>query len=93
MAIKALIDTWQQTHSINVASTFIDVMPEMTDEHNTHLYRIVQESLNNVAQHADASNVHVTLAIDNSELVLSYIMTMADGTSQIIQIQVWGCAQ
>jgi two-component system sensor histidine kinase UhpB len=70
-AIKALIDTWQQTHSINVASTFIDEMPEMSDEHNTHLYRIVQESLNNVAQHAGASNVDVTLAIDNSELVLS----------------------
>lgn len=70
-AINALIDTWQQTHSINVASTFIDEMPEMSDEHNTHLYRIVQESLNNVAQHAGASNVDVTLAIDNSELVLS----------------------
>lgn len=69
-AINALISSWEQTHSIAVSTEYSERIPSLIDEHNTHLYRIVQESLHNVAQHANANSVKVSLKVEDSMLIL-----------------------
>jgi PAS domain S-box-containing protein len=71
-AIRQFVDEWSQTFGI--AAEFR--CPEL--EHvrmkpnvETHLYRVVQEALNNVAKHASAQHVVVQLARRDSLLVLS----------------------
>ena len=46
-------------------------VPEITGSAATAAYRITQETLTNVARHADASRVEVSLAVRGGELVLS----------------------
>ena len=48
-----------------------EVQPAINPEHNTALFRIVQEALTNVVRHADASNVSISLEQKNNALVLS----------------------
>lgn len=40
-------------------------------EHETALYRIVQEALSNIVQHADAGEARIDLAVRDGEIVLS----------------------
>ncbi|MCF8050351.1 MAG: PAS domain S-box protein [Desulfobacterales bacterium] len=55
-----------------ISCTFepIDV-PAVTDSLATAAYRIAQEALTNVARHAGASRVHLSLAAENGKLLLS----------------------
>lgn len=45
--------------------------PDLSSEQTTAVFRIFQESLTNVARHADASRVRASLAIDGSTLRLT----------------------
>lgn len=45
--------------------------PELSDAHATVLFRVVQESMTNVARHARATRVHVTMMRDEGGLVLN----------------------
>lgn len=45
--------------------------PELSDAHATALFRVVQESVTNIARHARATRVHVTMMRDASALVLN----------------------
>ena len=45
--------------------------PELSDAHATALFRVVQESMTNVARHARATRVHVTMMRDEGGLVLN----------------------
>lgn len=48
-----------------------DMQQELPEEHKTCIYRIVQEALNNVMRHAQASAVQVSLQQHPGELLLS----------------------
>jgi signal transduction histidine kinase len=48
-----------------------DLQQELPEEHKTCIYRIVQEALNNVARHAQASAVQISLQQHVGELQLS----------------------
>jgi signal transduction histidine kinase len=48
-----------------------DLQDELPEEHKTCIYRIVQEALNNVARHAQASAVQISLQQQHGELVLN----------------------
>ncbi len=48
-----------------------DLQEELPEEHKTCIYRVVQEALNNVARHAQARTVQVSLQQDPGELQLS----------------------
>jgi signal transduction histidine kinase len=48
-----------------------DMEQDLPEEHKTCIYRIVQEALNNVARHAQASAAQVTLQQHPGELLLS----------------------
>src|SRR5579884_3181216 len=48
-----------------------DLQQELPEEHKTCVYRIVQEALNNVARHAQASAVQISLQQQPGELLLT----------------------
>ena len=48
-----------------------EVSEELPEEHKTCIYRIVQEALHNIVQHADAHDVMVTVRQERDRLVLS----------------------
>jgi PAS domain S-box-containing protein len=45
--------------------------PALSDAHATALFRVVQESMTNIARHAHATRVHVTMMRDANRLVLN----------------------
>jgi signal transduction histidine kinase len=47
------------------------VSEELTEDHKTCVYRIVQEALHNIVQHASARNVRITVAQESDRLLLS----------------------
>ena len=48
-----------------------DVSDELTEDHKTCIYRIVQEALHNIVQHANARNVRITVTQERERLLLS----------------------
>jgi signal transduction histidine kinase len=47
------------------------VSEELTEDHKTCIYRIVQEALHNIVQHANARNVRITVTQEPDRLLLS----------------------
>jgi signal transduction histidine kinase len=48
-----------------------EVSEELTEDHKTCIYRIVQEALHNIIQHANARNVRITVTQERDRLLLS----------------------
>jgi signal transduction histidine kinase len=48
-----------------------EVSEELTEEHKTCIYRIVQEALHNIVKHAGAQNVRITVSQEPDRLLLS----------------------
>jgi signal transduction histidine kinase len=48
-----------------------EVSEELTEDHKTCIYRIVQEALHNIVQHAKARNVRITVTQEPDRLLLS----------------------
>jgi signal transduction histidine kinase len=48
-----------------------EVSEELTEDHKTCVYRIVQEALHNIVQHANARNVRITVSQEPDRLLLS----------------------
>ena len=72
-AIEAMIDNISQSSAVTFKrelDSTDDIFPGGS-EGATILYRIVQESLNNVLKHSEATHVHVKLERDVREIVLS----------------------
>lgn len=64
-ALQALCEQWQHTCKV-VCDFQSDTLPaDMDDYVSVTIYRLVQESLTNVARHADASHVKVRLRCDS----------------------------
>ncbi|GAA0785313.1 sensor histidine kinase [Marinobacterium sediminicola] len=57
-SLRSLVEQWQQSSGIKCHLTIQD-LPVLSDETSTHLYRLLQEALNNVARHACASRVDI----------------------------------
>jgi PAS domain S-box-containing protein len=70
-AIDQFVREWGATHGVAADfSAAPSAAREMPAEVETHLYRIVQEALNNVAKHAAAQHVSVLLDTKPNEIVL-----------------------
>jgi two-component system sensor histidine kinase UhpB len=67
-AIEEEVDAWRSRHpSVRVSLDTAPDLPSLGESSNISLYRIVQESLTNIAKHANATEVTITLeAADNS---------------------------
>ncbi len=69
-AVESMVNTWTTAHGCEVELLVPDQIPTLPDEDQTHIYRIVQESLNNIARHAKASKVWVNLNVADNLLTL-----------------------
>ena len=75
LALENMIDDWNSYHSDTFCRlTLPTTLPNFEESFSINLFRIVQEGLTNVAKHADASEVQVSL--DN--LGRSIELTIAD---------------
>jgi signal transduction histidine kinase len=69
-------ETMKRT-GLRVQISAADLPEDLPEEHKSCIYRIVQEALNNVARHAQARTVQISLQRDAEELTLS---VQDDGT-------------
>lgn len=63
-AIRHLVEQWQSLSGLECRLEMDECLPELTGEQQTHLYRFLQEALNNISRHARATCA--TLAVDSA---------------------------
>ncbi|MFI7415750.1 histidine kinase [Nonomuraea sp. NPDC049684] len=69
-ALTALAADLSQTGTVEVTRRLAPGLPPLSSEVELVLYRIAQESLTNVARHAEATRATLTLTPDDGDLVL-----------------------
>ena len=79
-AVESMVNTWSTAHGCEVELLVPDQIPTLPDEDQTHIYRIVQESLNNIARHAKANKVWINLNVADDLLTLD-VMDNGSGRS------------
>jgi len=73
-SINDLVNNINNAGNINI--NFTSLVPDMTKIHDDvqlALFRIIQEQLNNILKHANATNVSITLSHQNSKINLTII--------------------
>lgn len=70
-AIEDLVNKFRQTQGLTIHLELPEQLPTMSDEWHNHIYRIVQEALNNIARHASATEAKVSFRLDCGQLQLS----------------------
>jgi len=70
ISLQEIIDTIEQHSHIPIKLKIDSDVLLFDDATATHLYRIVQESLNNAVKHADASEINVILKIEKNHGIL-----------------------
>ncbi|MGN8342818.1 ATP-binding protein [Pseudomonas sp. SMV71] len=60
-AVDLLAGQWQKHQGIACQVRIDDALPALPGADKTHLYRLLQEALTNVARHADATRVRIRL--------------------------------
>jgi PAS domain S-box-containing protein len=73
-SINDLVNNINNTGNINI--NFTSLVPDMTKIHDDvqlALFRIIQEQLNNILKHANATNVAITLTHQNEKINLTII--------------------
>ena len=73
ISLREITETIQQQSQIPIKLQIDDVVLLFDDATATHLYRIVQESLNNAVKHADASRIDVSLMVEDDHGLLEII--------------------
>lgn len=68
-AFNSHISVWEQQHQIPCKVKIDDDLPSLTDEQNSHLFRILQEALNNIARHSRATQVVLVFMKTSSDSV------------------------
>lgn len=67
-AIRHLTEQWQQLSGLECRLAMDERLPDFTGEQQTHLYRFLQEALNNISRHAKASCATLAVARNDNEL-------------------------
>lgn len=70
-ALSALANTLSERAGLTLRSHFADELPPLSDEAELAIYRVAQESLTNVARHADARTVWLELDREPGTVVLT----------------------
>ena len=69
-ALTELSRRFSDLSGVSVERTFGDDLPRLSDEAELTVYRVAQESLTNVARHAEATRVEITLQPGEGSVVL-----------------------
>ena len=69
-ALRALTEQWSQDQGISAQVEVTGVREPLSPAIEVSLFRVAQESLTNVAKHAEASRVGVTLSYAGTEVLL-----------------------
>lgn len=71
-AIRSLVETRQAGSPIRFSLNFENesLLDELDDETAIHLYRIIQEAMNNACKHSHASQINLDLSTDDSAVWL-----------------------
>lgn len=67
-AIQHLAEQWQHLSGLECALTMDEQLAELSGEQQTHLYRFLQEALNNVSRHANATCATLAVRQNADEL-------------------------
>jgi signal transduction histidine kinase len=70
-AIDHYTELWSQSSKVDVSADYAPELSKLSRELELALFRIVQESLTNVAKYARAENVRIALGMASGELRLS----------------------
>jgi two-component system sensor kinase FixL len=73
ISLQQITESIEQQSNIPIKLQIDDDVLLFDDATATHLYRIVQESLNNAVKHADASEITVSLKIEQDSGLLEII--------------------
>lgn len=69
-ALRQLLDEFADRTGLAVSQALEPLPGRLSADHETALYRVVQEALTNIVHHAQASRVEITLALDGRTLLL-----------------------
>ncbi|EGD43385.1 putative signal transduction histidine kinase [Nocardioidaceae bacterium Broad-1] len=69
-ALSALVEGWRDDHGVEASFVVVGEATALHSEVEATLLRIAQEALANVAKHASARRVGVTVTFDGSEVIL-----------------------
>ena len=72
-ALTELARTFAESSGVEVERRFATDLPPLSDEAELAVYRVAQESLTNVARHADASRVELALEPGAASVVLRVV--------------------
>jgi two-component system sensor histidine kinase UhpB len=72
-ALTELSRKFAESSGIRVERRFATDLPSLSDDSELAVYRVAQESLTNIARHADASRVEIALQPGPDSVVLSVI--------------------
>jgi signal transduction histidine kinase len=85
LGLKASMQTYctEFTRRTDLPITFEvdDSLPALPDIYNITLYRVLQEALNNIVKHANASHVWVDLSMEDADIILT-VQDNGQGFSQ-----------
>ncbi len=70
-ALRALTHEFEERSGLGVKVDLVEQLPPLSSEAELALFRALQEGLSNVARHAEARNVIVTLTSQNGSIGLS----------------------
>jgi two-component system NarL family sensor kinase len=71
-ALSTLVNGVEQRSKLTSTAEIDEVDEDLDDEQKTHLYRIVQECINNTMKHANATALKVSLIKNGTEFQLTY---------------------
>ncbi|WP_055482139.1 HAMP domain-containing sensor histidine kinase [Sphaerimonospora mesophila] len=69
-ALSALSSEFSQANQVSISRKVDPVLPDLSEDVELVIYRIAQESLTNVARHAHADHVELSLTVGDGDLIL-----------------------
>jgi len=67
-SVSRLVKNAEESSGITFTKNLEDVDKMISPEHETHFFRIIQESLNNILKHSEATHASITLRITNGSV-------------------------
>ncbi len=70
-AIRSMVAKISDSSPISLTADLVELQEPLSEQAETSIYRIVQEALNNIIKHADASEARVELKLRGNQLIIT----------------------